>query len=207
MINAVIGDVVFTNGQTLVLRAGAVEYSLVVSAQTALNVSRLEGAERRNVRILTYLQHREDEMVLFGFSSEQERQLFLELIKVSGIGARGALKILSGASVSDIIAALDREDVKFLSKIPGLGTKTAQKIILALRDTLVAGSSATGAGSAPQAARKYDDLVAALSDMGYDKKRVVDVIAGLEQTHAAELGTKSLQEQEEILFRLALSTL
>lgn len=210
MINAIIGDVVFTNGQNLVLRAGQVEFSFIVSSQTALKISKLGAAERKEVRILAYLQHTQDDMVLFGFCEEEERQLFLELIKVSGIGPKQAMKILSGASVHDFLTALDQNDVKSLSRIPGLGVKTAQKIILALRDKLVTmdiEGTGTAEANPSQAARKYEDLIVALSEMGYDKKRVVDVITDLEKANSELLSRKNRHEQEEFLFRLAISSL
>ena len=137
MINAIIGQLVCVNAQSAVILGGSIEYELVISSQTATRLSNLQGADRSNVRLLAWLQHREDGMTLFGFSDEDERRLFLELIKVNGIGPRQAMKILSGVRVRDFIAALDQSDVNFLSKIPGLGAKTSQKIILALRDTLV----------------------------------------------------------------------
>lgn len=209
MINAVIGDVVFTNGQNLVIRAGHIEFSMTVSSQTAMKISQLDKSERSDVRILTYLQHKEDEMSLFGFCEEEERQLFLELIKVSGIGPKQALKILSGAKVHDIVMALDQNDVSFLSRIPGLGVKTSQKIVLALRDKLVTmdlGNSRVPS-AVSQTARKYEDLIVALSEMGYDKKKVTDTITELEKTNADALAGKSRHEVEEFLFRLTLNSL
>src|SRR5574344_288689 len=168
MINAVIGDVVFINGQNLVLRSGGLEFSLVVTSQTAMKISRLESNERRNLRVLSYLQTRDDGMSLFGFSDEEERQLFLELITVSGIGPKQAMKILSGISVHEFITALDGNDVKSLSRVPGLGVKTAQKIILALRDKLVdmdsAASSSKNNDDNNDISRRFDDLVVALTE-------------------------------------------
>lgn len=207
MINAVIGDVVFTNGQTLVLRAYGVEYSFQVSSQTAMRISQLESSQRSGVRILAYLQHREDEMCLFGFYGEEERQLFMELIKVSGIGPKQALKILSGASVHDFLVALDQNDIKFLSRIPGLGVKTSQKILLAMRDKLVDLGPGGAYSAAAGTTKRYNDLIAALAEMGYDKKQVADVICDLEKSNSESLGKMSLHEQEEFLFRKALGAL
>lgn len=85
MINAVIGQLVYASAQTAIILGGSVEFELVISSQTATKLSNLQGSERNNVRILTWLQHREDGMTLFGFLDEEERRLFLELIKVNGI--------------------------------------------------------------------------------------------------------------------------
>ncbi|MGX8775049.1 MAG: OB-fold domain-containing protein, partial [Bacillota bacterium] len=84
MINAIIGQLVCVNAQSAVILGGSIEYELVISSQTATRLSNLQGADRSNVRLLAWLQHREDGMTLFGFSDEDERRLFLELIKVNG---------------------------------------------------------------------------------------------------------------------------
>lgn len=208
MINAIIGEIVSSAGQWLVVRAGGVEYSLVISSQTAARLARLDSTQRKEVRILTRLQVREDGMALYGFFDEDERRLFGELVKVPGIGPRQAVKILSGMSVRDFVFALDTNDLKGLSKIPGLGVKTAQKIVLALRDRLVSMDLAQGpAAQAASASKEYEDLIVALSDMGYERRRIVDAITALEKSHASELAGKSLREREQTLFRLALGSL
>jgi len=205
MINAVIGQLVCVDAQSVTLLGGSIEYELYVSSQTATRLASLQGAERNNVRLLAYLQHKEDSMTLFGFGSEEERRLFLELIKVNGIGPKAAMKILSGVTVEDFISALDKGDINFLSKIPGLGAKTSQKIILALRDTLVF----TKEDSMPQniangSSRKYEDVVNALIEMGYDRKKVSNAIAALVDKNAALIETKSQSEVEEWLFKSAV---
>ncbi len=137
MINAIIGDVVRVQEGEVILRSGYVEYTLSVSAQTASKLSNLSLEEKKAVRLLTVLVHREDSMSLFGFSDEAERGAFLQLQTVSGIGSKQALKILSGISVKHLAEALDTGNLKLLSSIPGIGPKTGQKMILALRNVLV----------------------------------------------------------------------
>ena len=205
MINAVNGQLVCVNAQTAVILGGALEYEVIISAQTATRLSNLQGSERSNVRLLTYLQHKEDSMTLFGFSDEEERRLFLELLKVNGIGPKQAMKILSGVKVADFIHALDQSDVNFLSKIPGLGSKTSSKIILALRDTLVFTQEAENPKNvATGASKKYQDVVDALVEMGYDKKKVLDCIAQLLEEGGSQLAGKSQSSVEEWLFRTAV---
>ena len=138
MIHAVIGEIVYVGAQAVVIRTvGGVEFQLVVSSQTASRLSQLQGDARRQVRLLSWLQHKEDSMTLFGFTDEEERLLFAQLIKVNGIGPKQAMKILSAVQVRAFIRALDESDIGYLSKIPGLGQKTSQKLILALRNTIV----------------------------------------------------------------------
>ena len=208
MINAIIGQLVCVNAQSVTILGGCIEYELVISSQTATKLSNLQGSDRNNVRILTWLQHKEDAMTLYGFNDEDERRLFLELIKVNGIGPRQAMKILSGVRVNDFIAALDKSDVNFLSKIPGLGSKTSQKIILALRDTLVF----TSDDSLPQNvatgnSHKYQDIVVALCEMGYDKKKVLETVASLLKNNEAKVAEMKLSEIEEWIFRSAIVAL
>lgn len=205
MINAIIGQIVCVTAQSVTLLAGNIEYNLVISSQSATRLSNLQGSDRSNVRILTWLQHKEDAMTLFGFTDEDERRLFFELIKVNGIGPRQAMKILSGVRVQDFITALDQSDVNFLSKIPGLGAKTSQKIILALRDTLVFTQEAKKPQNVARgASHAYQDIVDALVEMGYDKKKVLDVIGRLLEENSAQLEGKSQSSIEEYLFRNAV---
>ena len=208
MINAVIGQLVYASAQTAIILGGSVEFELVVSSQTATRLSNLQGSERNNVRILTWLQHREDGMTLFGFLEEEERRLFLELIKVNGIGPKQAMKILSGVRVNDFIRALDQSDLSFLSKIPGLGAKTSQKIILALRDTLVFTEDASKPQNVVSGnSKKYQDIIDALVEMGYDKKKVLDCVAKLLKDNEQFVSSHENSAVEEWLFRKAIVAL
>ena len=117
------------------------------------------------VHLLTHLLVREDAHVLFGFATEAERQLFRNLIKVSGVGARIALAILSGISVESFVRCVQAEDAVALTRIPGVGRKTADRLIVEMRDRLKQGGSAmaqvlpAGGPGAP-ADEAFDALVA-----------------------------------------------
>ena len=207
MIHAVIGEVIHVGAQEVVLRtAGGIEYELIVSSQTASKLSQLHADARRQVRLLSWLQHREDSMTLYGFTDDEERMLFLELIKVNGIGPRQAMKILSGVQVRAFIRALDENDMTFLSTIPGVGPKTSQKIVLALRDTVVLDMPKRGSNdnSVGNLDKRYEDLVVALADMGYDKRQVVSTLTKLLEENHEMIAGKSLHESEEFLFRNAI---
>ena len=120
------------------------------------------------VRLLTHLLVREDAHVLYGFATDQERQLFRNLIKVGGVGARTALAILSGISVEAFARCVQAEDAVSLTKIPGVGRKTAERLIVEMRDRLkqtgagVAQSIAAGANGSPS-----DEAFGALVALGY----------------------------------------
>lgn len=211
MINAVIGDIVYVSAQELVLRCGCIEYSLIISSQTASRLSQLQGEQRKNLRMLTWLQHREDAMTLFGFSDEQERIVFTQLQTVPGIGPKQAMKILSGVTVTNLIKALDEGDVKSLSRIPGIGSKTGQKLILALRNVLVLDDEPAEPGAAPRKKgdvdKRWSELAEALTEMGYDRKKVAETLTKLVEEHSLLLDSMGQHEAEETLFRYAIIAL
>lgn len=204
MIHAVTGSIEEISGQQIVISTGSLEYILHVSSLTASQLSSLESEERNNIRILTYLHHKEDAMTLFGFLSHDERELFKELIKVQGIGPKQAIKILSGVTVKDFIIALDTSDVTALTKIPGLGAKTAQKILLALRNKISLTQLESGSITRESAATsRFSELQQALVEMGYDKKMVKKVVEELLESYDITQGT-SHSKIEETVFKQAI---
>ena len=119
----------------------------------------------------THLVVREDIHLLFGFSTESERQAFRQLVKISGVGARTALAVLSGLSVADLQQAVATQDSDRLIKTPGIGKKTAERLLLELRDRLdlSLGAVVGGAGTA-LASRDSDDILNALLSLGYNDR-------------------------------------
>lgn len=204
MINAILGKLEHVNAHSAIILTGGIEYDLIISSQTASKLTSLNEEEKSSVRLVTYLQHKEDVMQLYGFFSEEERTLFLELNKVNGIGPKQAMKILSGVSVENFVSALDKGDVRYLSKIPGLGAKTSQKIILDLRDKLVLVSKEKASTASEEGQDSYSDIAQALVDMGYDKKKVSECLRTLVKDNAKLLSVKTYGEQEEWLFRSAV---
>lgn len=132
MISFLIGTIEEKRENILSLNVGGVGFELNVSNAT-LSTLPMEGS---NVKIHTYMAVREDDISLYGFSSIEERDLFFKLITVSGIGPKMAISILSGLAVSDLIIAIINEDSKLLSRIKGLGKKTAERLCLELKDKL-----------------------------------------------------------------------
>lgn len=120
------------------------------------------------VTLYTHLSIREDMHLLFGFATESERQVFRQLIKVSGIGARTALALLSGLSVRDLYQAVSVQDSARLIKIPGIGKKTAERLLLELRDKL--DSEVIGTDTIPSSSRNGNDLLNALLSLGYNDR-------------------------------------
>lgn len=132
MIAFLIGEIEEKRENLLVLNVGGVGYELVVSNNTLSSVPNLGEV----TKILTYMAVREDGVFLFGFSSVEEKELFLKLITVTGIGPKLAITILSGLTISNLITAIISGDVRLLSNIKGLGKKTAERLCLELKDKI-----------------------------------------------------------------------
>jgi holliday junction DNA helicase RuvA len=188
MLNSLAGDVTDWGPGFVRIQTGGMEWELEAGTATVQFCAAATGP----VRILVYLQHRDDIMKLYGFSSEQERALFLELIKIDGIGPKQAVKILSGIGPSEFYAALENEDIHALVRIPGLGTKTAGKIILALKGKIRFGAE-PGAPGSPGVEQEF---VEALTEMGFDKQKARTAVRGILAEMGSDTPHPSVLEQE-----------
>jgi len=188
MFNSLTGDITGRGPGILHVSTGGVEWEIDVSGYTLR-----ELAHATSGRIYTYLYHREDQMRLYGFSSPEERRVFLELTRVSGIGPKAALKILSASSPNRLLTMLETEDVDGLVLLPGLGRKTAQKIVLTLRGRLVAGDAAIGA---------HAELIDGLVEMGFERSSATKVVN--EIAAGAEAGGEAETRSEQEIFREAI---
>ncbi len=127
--------------------------------------------EGESTFLYIYTHVREDSLQLFGFKSEEEKRLFTTVLGVSGIGPRIALSILSGISADKFKIALEKEDISQLTRIPGLGKKTAQRLIFELKEKLPMSETSNE--------REYDDVLSALSNLGYKKNdagKALDIV-------------------------------
>jgi holliday junction DNA helicase RuvA len=173
MIASVRGTVAARCPDHVVVECGGVGYRLNVSAQTLRGVPAI-GTE---VRLHSHLVAREDALQLYGFASEEERELFLKLVSVAGVGPKMALAVLSGTSVRELSRAIALGDSKRFQVVPGVGKKTAERIIVELRekisDDLAAIESAAGPVDAHVLARE------GLVGLGYDvveAERMLDAV-------------------------------
>jgi Holliday junction DNA helicase RuvA len=116
----------------------------------------------------TYLVVREDAHLLFGFATETERQAFRQLVKISGVGARTALAVLSGLSVTDLHQAVVAQDSRQIIKVPGIGKKTAERLLLELRDKL--SSDMIGTDGSVSSSKVNNDVLNALLSLGYNER-------------------------------------
>ncbi len=209
MINALHGSVREIHPDYItVLTPGGVEYRLEVSRNTSDKIASMPQDERGRIRLLAYLQHREDAMTLFGFLSEEERFCFEQLQTVPGIGARQAIKILSGITVQNLVRALDSQDVKTLAKVSGIGPKTAQKLVLQLRNVLVLEEEGEESSpSGPLEAHEYRDMVDSFVSMGHDRRLVVRTLSEVLKENEEKLKAGDYRTLEPMIFSVMLKRL
>lgn len=193
MFYSIRGHVTHASPGTLRLQTGDIEWDLEASDFTLRSLASNEGP----VRVFTFLYHREDALSLFAFATEEERTLFLNLIRVSGVGPRQAVRILSGASPTDIASAIAASDVDGLSRIPGIGKKTAAKIVLALQGRLQVSREDTGDRDVST------EIVGGLVEMGFDRSRALEAV----RSAAASVEGLDGKEFEKEVFRKAIVTL
>lgn len=193
MFNSLRGPITGFDFPLVYLTTGGVEWEIELSAAGFQAIAAEPERSDRTVYIHLYV--REDQLKLFGFAETSERRVFRHLLTVNGIGPRQAIKILSGTSVDGLLRALENDDIDALSLIPGLGRKTAQKMLLQLKGHLVQ----DGKKPRDTSAGARDDLLEALVEMGFDRSTSAAMIARLR-----EPGKDGIAPPEEEIFRRAI---
>lgn len=163
MIGSLRGRISAKSPPQLTVEVGGLGYELEAPLSTFFHLPAV-GAE---VQLLTHLVVREDAHVLYAFATEEERRLFRSLIKVSGVGPKIALALLSGISVSAFAECVQREDVAALTRVPGVGRKTAERLIVEMRDRLAAPPVAAGGDAVDAGASAESEAYGALVALGY----------------------------------------
>ncbi len=184
MIGSLRGRISAKSPPQLTVEVGGIGYEIEAPMSTFFHLPAV-GAE---VQLLTHLVVREDAHVLYGFGSEAERRLFRSLIKVSGVGPKIALGLLSGISVSEFQQCVQSQDVAALTRIPGVGRKTAERLIVEMRDRLAAPELTTGAAGAGGTGSPEAEAYAALVALGYRPGEATRLLK------AAGTGTHSTEE-------------
>jgi Holliday junction DNA helicase RuvA len=163
LIGRLSGRLIAKHPPQIVVDVHGVGYEIDVPMSTFYQLP-AAGAE---VVLLTHMMVREDAHQLYGFATEQERAVFRQLLRISGVGARTALAVLSGMSVADLHRAVSEQDGARLTKVPGIGKKTAERLLLELRDKLDLKVTMT---AAPGTGGSGNDIVNALLALGYNDK-------------------------------------
>ena len=171
MIGYLSGKLLEKEANSVLIDAGGVGYEVTIPLSTFYELG--EVGTDVQLRIFTHV--REDALQLFGFKTTRERDLYLKLISVQGIGAKSGITMLSGMSADEIVTAIRTENLARLTAIPGVGKKTAERLVIELRDrigemaaTAAAGATA-GAGAQPGGDEAFDDALSALVNLGYQR--------------------------------------
>ncbi|QHE77843.1 Holliday junction branch migration protein RuvA [Hydrogenophaga sp. PBL-H3] len=164
MIGKLTGTLLEKNPPQILLDCHGVGYEVDVPMSTFYN---LPGTGEK-VALLTHFVVREDAQILYGFATAPEREAFRQLIKISGVGPRTALSVLSGMSVGDLAQAISAQDSGRIIKVPGIGKKTAERLLLELKGKLGADLQFTGGG--PAQSDVQSDIQQALMALGYSDK-------------------------------------
>ena len=191
MIGRIAGTLIEKNPPEVVVEAGGIGYEIDVPMSTFYNLPAL--GER--VTLLTHLTIRDDAHQLFGFLTAGERQAFRELIRIAGVGSRTALAVLSGMSVGELAQAVTLQESGRLTKVPGIGKKTAGRLLLELKGKL--GAVPAGApGGAASEAEFGDDVLRALLALGYSEREAAVAVrqlpAGAGLSDGIRIALKSL---------------
>ncbi|WP_353155115.1 Holliday junction branch migration protein RuvA [Herminiimonas fonticola] len=191
MIGRLSGSLLEKNPPQLLVDCNGVGYEVNVPMSTFYNLPGLG----EKVVLLTHLTVREDAHILFGFGTAEERNVFKQLVKITGIGARTALSILSGMSVADLSSAITLQEAGRLTKIPGIGKKTAERLLLELKGKLGADLGAAGGVIHSDAT---SDILNALLALGYSDKEALlamkQVPAGTGVSDGIKLALKALSK-------------
>jgi len=173
MIAYLSGKLIEKEANSIIVDVGGIGYEAIISLSTFYELGEVDSEV--SLRIYTYV--REDTLQLFGFTTTRERSLFLKLITVSGIGPKLAITMLSGMGADEIIVAIRSDNLVALTSIPGIGKKTAERLVIELRDKIadiITESDPTkpNVNIAGESGKNeiYDDAISALMNLGYHQK-------------------------------------
>ena len=184
MIGKLTGTLLEKNPPQILIDCHGVGYEVDVPMSTFYNLP----AVGERVALLTHFVVREDAQILYGFGSAEEREAFRQLVKISGVGPRTALSVLSGMSVGDLAQAVTAQDSARIVKVPGIGKKTAERLLLELKGKLGAGIGLAGSASAVGDAAS--DIQQALMALGYSEKDAALALKALPKDVGVSEGIK-----------------
>jgi Holliday junction DNA helicase RuvA len=187
MIGRIQGKLLERTDTQILIDVGGVAYEIEVT----LTVLEQLPASGDDVRYYTHFVVREDAQLLYGFASKLERDVFRDLIRISGVGPKLALSLISGISLEELAASVEQNDITRLTRIPGIGTKTAQRLLVELKDRLtnITPLPVTGRGADP---RMVSDAESALVALGYRPADAQKAITRIRADTSPETGTEEL---------------
>lgn len=173
MISYIEGKIILKTDKSIIIQTGGIGYQVFVSSDLLLKISGLDQI----IKVWTYMAVRENSMDLYGFETIDEKNFFELLLEVSGIGPKSALSILSLATIDVLKKAIGSGDITYLTKVSGIGKKTAEKIVVELRDKLASLGHKDDGGSLQQDA----DVLGALESLGYSMQVARSVLKEIDQ--------------------------
>ena len=195
MYSYIIGRITERGDCIIALENNGIGYEINLSSKAMQFFDGVDG----EVKVYTYYQQKEDGVSLFGFYSSEEKDMFLKLITVSGVGPKGAITILSNISVSDLAIVIGTQDLNTLSAVKGIGKKTAERIIVELKNKVsVIDLPLLQTGEAPKmSSREIDDAVEVLVSLGLNKVEALRLAEGVYSSgdSAEEIITKALSSR------------
>ena len=194
MIAYLSGKLLEKSANSVIVDIGGVGYDVSIPLSTFYEL----GEVGDDVQLRIYTHVREDAIQLFGFSTVRERDLYLKLISVQGIGAKSGIAMLSGMNADEIIAAIRSDNLAKLTAIPGVGRKTAERLVIELRDKVgeLAASAAAVSGEGPKPAGEadaFDDALSALVNLGYQRNAAEKAIQDIRREGADQNVQKILR--------------
>ncbi len=199
MFNSLTGTITGKFPKQLFIDTNGIEWNICVP-DSCLNEFSPVGEEGK---VYTYLNHYENGMDLYGFAKPEERNLFFDLLKVDGIGPKAAIKIMSSVNVNELVSVLESGEVSVLEKIPGVGKKTAAKMMLTLKGKLTIPETETIVVKKENA---FSVVVASLCEMGYDRLAAEKTVAKIvtDFSKEADFSAKTQSEKEDSVFKKAI---
>jgi len=189
MIGRIHGVLLEKNPPQLLVECAGVGYEVEVPMSTFYNLP----ATGERVTLLTHMVVREDAHLLYGFGSDGERRAFRQILKISGVGARTALAVLSGLSVGELAEEVTRQETGRLTRIPGIGKKTAERLLLELKDKLGVELAAATATNRPAPAAS--DVLQALLALGYSEREALGAVKSVPEGLAVGEGIRHALKQ------------
>lgn len=199
MFNSLTGIITGKYPKQLLIDTNGIEWNVCVP-DSCLNEFAPVGGEGK---VYTYLNHYENGMDLYGFAKPEERDLFFDLLKVDGIGPKAAIKIMSSINVNELVSVLESGEITVLEKIPGVGKKTAAKMMLTLKGKLTIPETETIVIKKENA---FSVVVTSLCEMGYDRIEAEKTVAKIVTDFSKEqdFSAKTQPEKEDSVFKKAI---
>lgn len=176
------GKLIHKSTEYLIIDVGGVGYQVQAPLSTYYEL----GEEGSSVSLRIHTVVREDSITLYGFLTEDEKKIFTHIIQVSGIGPKTGIGLLSGLSAGEFVDAVVRGDAARISGVPGIGKKTAERIILELRDKVKKLMISSGYSPSEEKTPLQEDVISALVNLGYQKNRAEKAVSMIMREHAPE---------------------